>query len=114
MTNFPAPFFQKNDRKAALLIWTFSIIVFAAVVALGAIKLKIDVGFDVHVFAKINAVINSLYSSWCLISATTCWPEIQSLAEQAAYAMSTFLYWLPIFSWPLLYCRLFYLLPTGH
>jgi putative membrane protein len=60
MTNFLAPVLQKNDKKAALLIWVFSIIVFAAVVALGAIKLKIDVGFDVHVFAKINAIINTM------------------------------------------------------
>ena len=62
MANSLAPVFQKNDKKAALLIWLFSIIVFAAVVALGAIKLKIDVGFDVHIFAKINAVINSIVS----------------------------------------------------
>lgn len=60
MENFLAPVFNKNDKKAAWLIWIFSIIVFSAVVALGAIKLKIDVGFDVHVFAKINAVINSI------------------------------------------------------
>lgn len=53
---------QKNDRKAALLIWTFSIVVFGAVVALGAFRQKIEVGFDAHVFARINAVINSIVS----------------------------------------------------
>jgi putative membrane protein len=62
MANYLQPLFQKNDRKAALLIWIFSIVVFAAVVALGAIKLKIDAGFDVHIFAKINAVINTIVS----------------------------------------------------
>ena len=51
---------QKNDRKAAWLIGLFSVIVFVAVVALGKIELKVDLGFDVHLFAKINAVINSL------------------------------------------------------
>ncbi|MFM7672476.1 MAG: DUF420 domain-containing protein [Bacteroidota bacterium] len=51
---------KKNDAKARLLIFTFSAIVFAAVVILGRIQLKVDLGFNVHVFAKANAVINSL------------------------------------------------------
>lgn len=51
---------KKNDAKARLLIFTFSAIVFAAVVVLGRIQLRIDLGFDVHLFAKANAVINSL------------------------------------------------------
>ena len=50
---------QKNDKKAYWLIGVFSVIVFAVVVSLGQINLKIAVGFDVHVFAKINAVLNS-------------------------------------------------------
>ena len=37
-----------------------SIVVFAVVVLLGRIKLDVDLGFDIHVFAAINAVINSL------------------------------------------------------
>lgn len=51
---------KKNDAKARVLIFTFSAIVFAAVVILGRVQLKVDLGFDVHVFAKANAVINSL------------------------------------------------------
>lgn len=51
--------FQKNDKKAYWLIITFSIIVFTAVAALGNFKLSIHTDFDVHVFAKINAVINT-------------------------------------------------------
>lgn len=51
---------QKNDRKAAWLIGIFSLVVFVAVVALGNIEWKVDLGFDVHIFARINAVINSL------------------------------------------------------
>ncbi|MBO9591822.1 MAG: DUF420 domain-containing protein [Niabella sp.] len=50
----------KNDKKANLLIYTFSIIVFAVVVALGRIQLNIQPGFDVHIFALANAVINSV------------------------------------------------------
>jgi putative membrane protein len=51
---------KKNDKKARLLIFSFSAFVFAAVVLLGKVKLNIHPGFDVHVFAKINAVINSI------------------------------------------------------
>ena len=49
----------KNDKLANVLIISFSIIVFVAVVLLGRVQLKVDLGFDVHVFAKINAIINS-------------------------------------------------------
>lgn len=51
---------KKNDKKAKWLIFSFSAIVFAAVVALGRVKLDVQVGFDVHIFATINAVINSM------------------------------------------------------
>lgn len=50
---------NKNDKKAKTLIFTFSAIVFAAVVLLSRIKLNVDLGFDVHLFAKANAIINS-------------------------------------------------------
>ncbi|MEP6748654.1 MAG: DUF420 domain-containing protein [Bacteroidota bacterium] len=60
MLNFPKPVFQKNDKKASTLIWLFSIVIFLAVATMGAIHLKVDLGFDVHIFAKINAVINSI------------------------------------------------------
>jgi len=48
----------KNDKKAYWLIGIFSVVVFSAVVALGSFKLDIQAGFDIHIFAKINAVIN--------------------------------------------------------
>jgi putative membrane protein len=50
---------QKNDNKARKLIWIFSIVVFTAVALLGNFKLNIHLGFDVHIFAKINAFINT-------------------------------------------------------
>jgi len=55
-----APSLQKNDKKAKLFIYTVSIIVFAAVTVLSQYKLDVDLGFDVHVFAKANAIINSM------------------------------------------------------
>ena len=54
------PSLTKNDKKARLLIYTVSIVVFAAVVFLSKYKLTADLGFDVHVFAKTNAIINSI------------------------------------------------------
>lgn len=52
----------KNDKKAGWLIGIFSLVVFAAVVALGKLNLNIKVDFDVHIFARINAIINSTVS----------------------------------------------------
>jgi putative membrane protein len=50
----------KNDRKARILIFSFSIVVFILISALGKYKLNVDLGFDEHIFAKANAVINSI------------------------------------------------------
>jgi len=55
-----APSIQKNDKKAGWLIGIFSVVVFSVVVALGKIELKLETGFDVHIFAFINAIINGL------------------------------------------------------
>ena len=60
--NSPDPGFQpyltKNDKTAKIFIWTVSIIVFVAVAVLSRVKLNVDLGFDAHLFAKANAVIN--------------------------------------------------------
>jgi putative membrane protein len=54
------PVWQKNDKRAKILIGVFSFIVFAAVTLLGRYNLagKVSLPFDVHVFALANAVIN--------------------------------------------------------
>ncbi len=54
------PVLKKNDKKARLLILTVSFVVFAAVVLLHKIKIDVDFGFDVHLFALANAIINSV------------------------------------------------------
>jgi putative membrane protein len=51
---------KKNDKKAAILIIIFSLIVFIAVSALSRYTLRVDLGFNPHLFAKANAVINSV------------------------------------------------------
>lgn len=53
---------KSNDKKARTLIFLFSAIVFIAVAGLSRITLKVNLGFDVHLFAKANAVINSAVS----------------------------------------------------
>jgi putative membrane protein len=55
-----APSLKKNDKKTKTLIIVFSIIVFAAVSILGRYNLagKINLPFDVHLFALANAIMN--------------------------------------------------------
>ena len=56
-----APSIKKNDQQAKTLIGIFSFVVFAIIVSLGAIpKLNIDLGFDPHLFAVANSIINSI------------------------------------------------------
>jgi putative membrane protein len=50
---------KKNDPLWYTLIIAFSIIVFAVVVVLGRVKLDVNLGFDQHIFARINALINT-------------------------------------------------------
>lgn len=56
------PVLAKNDKQANWLILVFSFVVFALVVLLSRIKLEVNLGFDIHFFAKLNAFINSIVS----------------------------------------------------
>lgn len=51
---------KKNDRKAKGLIILVSVVVFVAVSVLSRKTLQTQIGFDPHLFAKANAVINSM------------------------------------------------------
>lgn len=73
------PSLQQNDKKARLLIYTVSVVVFAAVVVLSKYKLSVDLGFNVHVFALANAVINSMVAVLLLAGLLT--------AKQKNYAL---------------------------
>lgn len=53
------PTLVKNDKRAKTFIWSVSIIVFLAIAVLSKLKLNVDLGFNPHVFAMANAVINS-------------------------------------------------------
>lgn len=56
------PSLEKNDARAKWLIGIFSVIVFAVVTVLGKYNLagKVNLSFDVHIFAKANAFINGI------------------------------------------------------
>lgn len=66
-----APAWKKNDRKARILIFTFSVIVFAAVMALSRVHLDVDLGFDIHLFAKANAILNSIVAVFLVLALIT-------------------------------------------
>lgn len=53
---------QKNDKTARWLILSVSLVVFVVIVLLSRIKLDVELGFDKHLFAKLNAIINSIVS----------------------------------------------------
>ncbi len=59
---------QKNDKVAYSFIGVFSLVVFLVIVSLGKFKLlDIELGFDPHIFAKINAIINTTVSLTLLL-----------------------------------------------
>ena len=50
---------KKNDKLAYILIFAVSIIVFAAVMLLKNVTINWNLGFDKHIFARLNALVNS-------------------------------------------------------
>src|SRR5450432_790804 len=60
MTNLLEPVFEKNDKKARTIIWIFSAVIFLAIATMGAVHINANLGFNVHIFATINAVINTI------------------------------------------------------
>lgn len=59
---YPKPALAIAEPKARRLIWIFSAVVFLAVVILNRVQISAPTGLDIHVFARINAVLNSLVS----------------------------------------------------
>ena len=54
-----APVIQKNDKQAKLLIGIFSVVVFVAVSILSKFTINVQLPFDKHIFALINALLNT-------------------------------------------------------
>jgi putative membrane protein len=59
---YPAPLIQKNDTLVKWLIGVVSLVVFLVVAALPKIHLEIQLPFNPHIFAVLNACINSTVS----------------------------------------------------
>ena len=55
-----SPVLEKNDKQAGWLIWIVSIVVFSLIALISRVKLNVHLGFDVHLFARLNAIINSV------------------------------------------------------
>ena len=53
------PLLIKNDKRAKLFIWLVSIVVFTVITILPRVKLNVNLGFDPHLFAATNAILNS-------------------------------------------------------
>jgi len=68
----------KNDKKARIFIFSFSAIVFIAVTVLEKVTLEVDLGFNPHILALVNAIINSVVSVLLVAGLIT--------AKQANYA----------------------------
>lgn len=65
------PSIKKNDKKARLLILTVSVVVFLVVASLSRIHVKTDLGFNPHLFALANAIINSIVTIlliWAMVA----------------------------------------------
>jgi len=54
-----APIIQKNDKQAKLLIGIFSVVVLVAVIFLSKFTLVVELPFDKHIFALVNALLNA-------------------------------------------------------
>ena len=67
------PALKKDDKKANIIIWVLSFVVFGAVVVLTNFKplTNLNLGFNVHVLALVNAVINasvSILLIWAMVA----------------------------------------------
>lgn len=56
------PLIKKNDKVAYSIIAVFSLIIFLSITALARVKIEVNQNFNAHIFATINAVINSIVS----------------------------------------------------
>jgi putative membrane protein len=54
-----SPYLKKNDKQAKIFIWVVSLLVFSVITILAKVKLDVSLGFDPHLFAGTNAVLNS-------------------------------------------------------
>ena len=99
------PMLEKNDRKAKWLIGVFSVVVFSVVTVLGKYNLagKVQLDFDVHIFATINAAVNGLVALLLLVGLYLAKQRNTQAGDDYSNAvicvLFTFLYLSPSFCW---------------
>ncbi len=59
---YPPVLLKTAEPIAKRVIWVVSAVVFLAVVLLNRVQVPAPEGFDIHIFAKVNATLNSLVS----------------------------------------------------
>lgn len=59
---FPATTISVSDKTANIVIGLTTVVVFVAVALLSRIQVPAPAGLDIHLFAKLNAAINSAVS----------------------------------------------------
>lgn len=64
---YPPAEISISERLAKRWIWIFSAVVLTLIVVLNRIKVPAPEGLDVHVFARMNAVVNSAVSVLLLV-----------------------------------------------
>lgn len=60
--SFPSAAISVQPKTASFVIWIITAVVFTAVAVLSRVQVPAPEGWDIHIFAKINAGINSLVS----------------------------------------------------
>lgn len=73
---------KKQDVTAKWLIGIFSVVVFLVVVVLGKVKISVNLGFDVHLFAAANAFINSTIAILLIAGLITVKRKMYGLHKQ--------------------------------
>lgn len=66
--NMLAPSLKKNDKQAHIIIGILSVVVFVAVIVLGKVTVNVNLGFNPHIFAAINAYINSILTVLLIVA----------------------------------------------
>lgn len=66
--SYPKPLLEKNDKVVKWLIGIVSVLVFMIVASLPKIHLGIQLPFNAHIFATLNAVINSIVSLLLIVA----------------------------------------------
>jgi putative membrane protein len=80
------PVLVKNDKKAYWLIGIFSVVVFTAVSVLGKIQVDLGAEFDIHIFARLNAIINSVVALLLIVALIAVKRKNYRLHRQTMFA----------------------------